>query len=108
VLFDGFYDQAGQPPVIPGSAIAVPAELTAAFATEYRAFTVSGGAVVGPLIGGILAALAADPTRTAGFLTAAGLGYLVQYFRSLGTRPHRAAPFPGKVPLASPSLRPAV
>ena len=78
VLFDAVYNQAGQPPVIPGSAIAVPAELTAAFATEYLAFTASGGAVVGPLIGQILAALAADPARTAGFLAAAGLGYLVQ------------------------------
>lgn len=78
VLFDAFYNQPGQPAVIPGSAIAVPPDLTAAFAAEYQAFTASGGTVVGPLIGQILAALAADPARTGQFLTAAGLGYLLQ------------------------------
>jgi pimeloyl-ACP methyl ester carboxylesterase len=78
VLFDAFFNQAGQPPVIPGSAVAVPPELTEAFAAEYQAFTASGGVVIGPVIGGILAALAADPARTGQFLTAAGLGYLLQ------------------------------
>jgi len=77
VLFDAFFNQSGQPPILPGSAVAVPPALTSEFATEYQAFTASGGVVVGPLLGQILAALAADPTRTAQFLTAAGLGYLL-------------------------------
>jgi hypothetical protein len=78
VLFDAFFDQPGQPPVIPGTVVAVPPEVTQTFAAEYQAFVASNGAVVGPLLGQILAALAADPTQTAGFLTAAGLGYLLQ------------------------------
>jgi len=78
VLFDAFYNQPGQPPVLAGSAVAVPPELTEEFASEYQAFTASGGVVVGPLLGQILAALAADPARTAQFLTAAGVGYLLQ------------------------------
>jgi pimeloyl-ACP methyl ester carboxylesterase len=77
VLFDAFYNQPGQPPILPGSAVAVPPALTIQFATEFQAFSASGGAVVGPLLGQILTALAADPARTAQFLTAAGLGYLL-------------------------------
>jgi pimeloyl-ACP methyl ester carboxylesterase len=77
VLFDAFYNQPGQPPILSGSAVAVPPELTSQFATEFQAFSASGGAVVGPLLGQILAALAADPALTAQFLTAAGLGYLL-------------------------------
>ena len=78
MLFDAFFNQAGQPPLIPGSAIAVPPEVTQEFATEYQAFTASGGAIIGPLIGQLLTALAANPANTAGFLTAAGVGYLLQ------------------------------
>lgn len=77
-LFDAFYNQPGQPPVIPGSVVAVPPEVTQAFAAEYQAFTASNGAVIGPFIGQILTLLAADPARTAQFLTAAGVGYLLQ------------------------------
>lgn len=77
-LFDAFFNQPGQDPLIPGSVVAVPPEVTSTFATEYQAFTASGGAVIGPFIGRLLAALAANPTVTAQFLTAAGVGYLLQ------------------------------
>jgi pimeloyl-ACP methyl ester carboxylesterase len=77
-LFDAFFNQPGQPPIIPGSVVAVPLEVTATFATEFQAFTASGGTIIGPFIGQLLTALQANPVVTGQFLTAAGLGYLLQ------------------------------
>jgi len=74
VLFDAFFNQAGQPPLIPGTAVAIPPDVEAEFAAEYQAFTASNGATIGPFIGQLLAALQANPVTTAQFLTAAGLG----------------------------------
>jgi pimeloyl-ACP methyl ester carboxylesterase len=77
-LFDAFFNQPGLPPVIPGSVVAVPPAVTDSFATEFAAFTASNGAIIGPMIGRILTTLAANPVTTAQFLTAAGVGFLLQ------------------------------
>jgi len=78
VLFDAFFNQPGQPPLIPGTAVAIPPDVEAEFATEYQAFSASNGATIGPFIGQLLGALQANPAVTGQFLTAAGLDYLLQ------------------------------
>ncbi|MGN6390852.1 MAG: hypothetical protein ACTHM9_01205 [Gemmatimonadales bacterium] len=78
VLFDAFFNQPGEPPVLPGTAIAIPPDFETAFAAEYQAFTASDGATIGPIIGQLLTVLQNNPATTAQFLTAAGLGYLLQ------------------------------